>query len=300
MIYTGNNNKHIGNEQLRNLARSQVHLYSRSSKKEKSKISRQLVNHIRGLDPSGRFLKKNSLKKCWEDVGDEVAREKASQALRDAVSEWNKGSFPHHMHDVANESLRPLSPPSVPKDFYKDDDYRRQRRCSFHESNSMLSSHQHISSPSQGMSTASYRFDKRPPPVVTPDDPEHWRELYTTNSRNNAFEYGSNNEHGNNRFVHGDRFHSRQPYNSTVQRSHESNNYQNPYQHYMSQSSYSNNSARMVNIKNEDFPVKDMARSTAPSHESFGEQTHFESIYHPPNLSAVDNEKLDNFDLFQW
>lgn len=37
------------------------------------------------MNPPGRFLKKNS-DGVWEDVGDEVAREKASQALRDAVS----------------------------------------------------------------------------------------------------------------------------------------------------------------------------------------------------------------------
>lgn len=40
---------------------------------------------VREMNPPGRFLKKNS-HGVWEDVGDEVAREKASQALRDAVS----------------------------------------------------------------------------------------------------------------------------------------------------------------------------------------------------------------------
>lgn len=38
------------------------------------------------MNPPARFLKKNNETGLWEDVGDEVAREKASQALRDAVA----------------------------------------------------------------------------------------------------------------------------------------------------------------------------------------------------------------------
>jgi hypothetical protein len=82
---TGKNNQHSGNDQLRALAREQCQNYRHSSKKGKSYISRELVRAVRELNPPGRFLKKN-LDGVWEDVGDEVAREKASQALRDAVT----------------------------------------------------------------------------------------------------------------------------------------------------------------------------------------------------------------------
>ena len=82
----GKNNQHIGNEQLRILARSQRDQYRTSSKKNKSHISRQLVRYIRNLNPAGRFLKRNTVTGVWEDVGDEIAKEKTSQALRDAVS----------------------------------------------------------------------------------------------------------------------------------------------------------------------------------------------------------------------
>ena len=82
----GNNNKHIGNAQLRSLARAHVATYSRASKKDKSKISREIVNHVRSMNPPGRFLKRHQFSEEWEDVGDDIAREKASQALRDAVS----------------------------------------------------------------------------------------------------------------------------------------------------------------------------------------------------------------------
>mmetsp|Transcript_39461 Transcript_39461/g.55575 ORF Transcript_39461/g.55575 Transcript_39461/m.55575 type:complete len:372 (+) Transcript_39461:99-1214(+) len=82
----GKNNQWVGNENLRVMAREQSENYRMSSKKGKSYISRELVRKVRQLDPPGRFLKKNTGTGEWEDVGDQVAREKASQVLRDAVS----------------------------------------------------------------------------------------------------------------------------------------------------------------------------------------------------------------------
>jgi hypothetical protein len=82
----GKNNQHTGNNQLRAMARQECRNYSSSSKKGKSHISRELVRRVREMDPPGRFLKKNNDSGLWEDVGDDVAREKASQALRDAVA----------------------------------------------------------------------------------------------------------------------------------------------------------------------------------------------------------------------
>lgn len=87
----GNNNKHVGNAQLRKLARARVRVYSEASKKDKSRISRDLVIHVRNMSPPGRFLKRNAFNEDWEDVGDDIAREKASQALRDAVSKKDTG-----------------------------------------------------------------------------------------------------------------------------------------------------------------------------------------------------------------
>lgn len=97
----GKNNQHVGNENLRGLARLQCENYRLASKKGKSYISRQLVQQVRQLSPPGRFLKKNHGTGVWEDVGDDVAREKASQVLRDAVSfatlpKMNETSENHH------------------------------------------------------------------------------------------------------------------------------------------------------------------------------------------------------------
>lgn len=68
------------------MARRESENYRKSSKKGKSYISRQLVQQMRALNPACRFLKRDSDTGEWEDVGDDVAREKASQVLRDAVA----------------------------------------------------------------------------------------------------------------------------------------------------------------------------------------------------------------------
>ena len=85
----GKNNQHPGNEQLRDMARAMRDRYKASAKKGKSNMSRELVQQVRDLNPKpGRFLKRNPITNDWEDVGDDIAREKVSQVLRDAVSEW--------------------------------------------------------------------------------------------------------------------------------------------------------------------------------------------------------------------
>ncbi len=104
----GKNNQHIGNEQLRMLARSQRDQYRSSSKKNKSQISRQLVRYIRSLNPAGRFLKRNTVTGVWEDVGDEIAKEKTSQALRDAVS---SSIEPIDVDLIENKGRRSVSAP---------------------------------------------------------------------------------------------------------------------------------------------------------------------------------------------
>jgi hypothetical protein len=108
----GNNNQHSGNEKLRGVARTRCEDYRRVSKKEKSDISRELVKSARKWTPPGRcvstptmfyhslsfgltscsshlahrFLRKDPRTSKWEDVGDDIAREKTSQVLRDAVA----------------------------------------------------------------------------------------------------------------------------------------------------------------------------------------------------------------------
>lgn len=219
----GNNNKHIGNEKLRKVARTKADLYKTASKKEKSDISRGLVTHIRNLDPPGRFLKRDPTNRCWHDVGDEAAREKASQALRDALGELDR---PHRDEtfpplNPTQKYPRPLKVPSLPNSYrcsYEyDNDYKR-RRMSFEEGLvDHRSCHKPINAPPRMMppqgrehtlvantvttnnnygqhshpSAHSQYYASHPTmnhtPVVTPDDPQHWRDLYSATKE--TFEY---------------------------------------------------------------------------------------------------------------
>mmetsp|Transcript_22973 Transcript_22973/g.26611 ORF Transcript_22973/g.26611 Transcript_22973/m.26611 type:complete len:619 (+) Transcript_22973:135-1991(+) len=92
----GNGYKHAGNEKLRNLARFQVHRYMNSSKTQKTQISREIVSYIRNTYPPGRFLKR--VRGRWEEVDEDMAREKASQALRDAVVIAQKTKHTNEQH----------------------------------------------------------------------------------------------------------------------------------------------------------------------------------------------------------
>jgi hypothetical protein len=52
----GKNNRHVGNEKLRDIAREKVEQYTVSTKKAKSAISRDIVKRIRDMDPPGRYV----------------------------------------------------------------------------------------------------------------------------------------------------------------------------------------------------------------------------------------------------
>ncbi|KAL7481148.1 hypothetical protein ACHAW6_006826 [Cyclotella cf. meneghiniana] len=83
----GHNHQHSGNEQLREIARSRVNDYSRATKKGKAAISREVLQQVQGMDPPGRFLRKDSVTNAFVEVNKRQAREKVCQTLRDAVSE---------------------------------------------------------------------------------------------------------------------------------------------------------------------------------------------------------------------
>jgi len=84
----GKNNSHSGNEKLRELAREVAAKYHVSSKKEKSYLSRSLVQKVQEMDPPGRFLRRHPKNNRWEDLSadDDKCREKCAQVLRDAVA----------------------------------------------------------------------------------------------------------------------------------------------------------------------------------------------------------------------
>lgn len=81
----GRINSHPGNIQFRELVHKHKHQYlSQQTKKlEKVKIANLIVQTIRNMDPPGRFLKEDNTSNCWVEIGDEKARKKAGQAMRE-------------------------------------------------------------------------------------------------------------------------------------------------------------------------------------------------------------------------
>mmetsp|Transcript_22530 Transcript_22530/g.49104 ORF Transcript_22530/g.49104 Transcript_22530/m.49104 type:complete len:360 (+) Transcript_22530:331-1410(+) len=80
----GSINSHAGNERFRTLVekRKRVYLTARF-KREKRLIACSIVSEIRALKPPGRFLQLDKKSGLWKDIGDEKARDKTSQALRE-------------------------------------------------------------------------------------------------------------------------------------------------------------------------------------------------------------------------
>ena len=80
----GTINAHPGNEQYRKFVERKKRVYLTARfKREKRLIASSIVEEVRNLDPPGRFLTKDPHSDVWYDVGDEKARDKTSQALRE-------------------------------------------------------------------------------------------------------------------------------------------------------------------------------------------------------------------------
>lgn len=84
----GLTNHHPGNVFFRRLVRMKQESYLLATKREKAGVAKEIVELIRGLTPSGRFLKKDAQNPGnWIEIGDRKAREKTSQALREGAPE---------------------------------------------------------------------------------------------------------------------------------------------------------------------------------------------------------------------
>jgi hypothetical protein len=94
--------QHAGNEQYRTFVERKKRVYLTARfKREKRLIAQSIVDEIRKLDPPGRFLMKEPNGEFWYDVGDEKARDKTSQALRE-----NSMSVRRQMEEEFNETRR--------------------------------------------------------------------------------------------------------------------------------------------------------------------------------------------------
>lgn len=84
----GGTNSHPGNRHFRQLINMHRDRYLRAKKNDKPHISRSIVHMIRSK--KGRFLKKEEEDGLWYEIGDDLAREKTSQALRQKAPEHRR------------------------------------------------------------------------------------------------------------------------------------------------------------------------------------------------------------------
>ena len=83
---------HVGNERFRQRVLTFLDEYSRAkSKLDKSAVLSKVVSEVRQNSPRGGFIKQDA-NGVWFEVGDFLAREKTSQAFRDALHDRYKSS----------------------------------------------------------------------------------------------------------------------------------------------------------------------------------------------------------------
>lgn len=97
-----------GNQSYRAFVARRLDAYSKASTKmEKGIIISETVSFVRTKDPPGHFVKKDHNTNCFYEVGDFQAREKTSQAYRDALHEQYSSSAQAKYHKRRNpEAVR--------------------------------------------------------------------------------------------------------------------------------------------------------------------------------------------------
>lgn len=103
----GGTNVHPGNRNFRDLINMHRRAYLKARKNDKPAISRAIVRSVR--ESNGGFLKKDDKSGLWFEIGDDAAREKTSQALRQRAPEMRKLLFDTEREEArfaAEEHLR--------------------------------------------------------------------------------------------------------------------------------------------------------------------------------------------------
>lgn len=122
---------HIGNDRFRKRVTGMLGEYQKArSKLDKSKVLSDVVEQVRLNSPRGGFVKQDSDGR-WYEVGDFLAREKTSQAFRDALHENYKSS------NVAKKKRRQQDPTRSDKfiKLHSDGDIaRRMEKLTFDQS----------------------------------------------------------------------------------------------------------------------------------------------------------------------
>lgn len=118
---------HVGNDRFRERVMGMLDEYRKArSKLDKSKVLSDVVEQVRLNSPRGGFVKQDASGR-WHEVGDFLAREKTSQAFRDALHENYKSS------NVAKKKRRQQEVPreKVSKHHSDSDIERRMEKLTF-------------------------------------------------------------------------------------------------------------------------------------------------------------------------
>jgi hypothetical protein len=88
----GATNSHPGNRKFRSIVARHRESYLAAKKKDKPSYAQYVVGLVRNQTPSAkcRFLKKDPNSDKWYDIGDEKAREKVAQALREGAAQLRR------------------------------------------------------------------------------------------------------------------------------------------------------------------------------------------------------------------
>lgn len=105
----GGTNLHPGNRYFRQLIVSHSSSYDKATKSKKPLVARDVVQQIRRR--GGRFLRKDSTDGLFYEIGDDLAREKASQAFRHRTFELRKQKEGSHNEAAEPDATRQIQPP---------------------------------------------------------------------------------------------------------------------------------------------------------------------------------------------
>lgn len=103
----GSSNHHSGNIQYRQLVKACQHAYLAAKRRDKPRIAAGIVLAVRKV--GGRFLKKDADNMAWRDVGNNRAREKTSQALREGAPELRDGATSRTTRTLAPSEITTTS-----------------------------------------------------------------------------------------------------------------------------------------------------------------------------------------------
>ena len=112
----GRINAHAGNVQFREMVnqRKSEYLNVSTKKLEKAHIAATIVREVRGMVPSGRFLKQDSDTGMWYDIGDTKAIKKVGQALREDAPDIRQEIVNHQLDSSSSSSSSPPQRPRLP------------------------------------------------------------------------------------------------------------------------------------------------------------------------------------------